>query len=99
MDKKFCRDKSGQQIAPLPFREPRHKLLDNRQQALRRAMIVDANLRKNPVKCEHAVTFMKHILDAEHAQLSPPLKEYEAFWFLPILYMYQRLTSEETYLS
>lgn len=83
----------GQRIAPLPFREPRHNLLDNRQQALRRAMIVDANLRKNPVKCEHEVTLMKHILDAEHTQLSPPLKEYEEFWLLPILNMYQHLTS------
>lgn len=94
VDKVFCRDKSEQRIAPLPFRESRHDLLDNRQQALGRAMFVDANLRKNPVKCEHEVTLMKHILDAEHAQLSPPLKEYEEFWLLPILYMYQHLTSK-----
>lgn len=81
MDKKFFRDKSGQRIAPLPFREPRHNLLDNRQQALRWAMIVHANLRKNPVKCDHAVTFMKHILDAQHAHLSPPLRNMKSSGF------------------
>lgn len=51
MDKEFCRDNSGQWVAPLPFREPRRKLPNNRQQALRRAIILDASLRKNPVKC------------------------------------------------
>ncbi|XP_065944078.1 uncharacterized protein [Magallana gigas] len=88
MDKEFCRDNSGQWVAPLPFREPRCKLPDNRQQALRRAMILDTNLRKNPVKCGHAVTFMKRILDAEHAELAPPLKKDEEFWFLPIFSVY-----------
>lgn len=47
-------------------------------------MIIDANLRKNTVKCEHAVTFLKRILDAEHAELAPPLKKDKEFCFLPI---------------
>lgn len=48
MDKEFCRDNSGQWVAPLPFREPRRKLPNNRKQALRRAIILDASLPKEP---------------------------------------------------
>lgn len=88
MDKEFCRDNNGQWVAPFSFREPRSKLSDNRQQALRRAMILDANLRKNPVKCGHAVTFMKRILDSEHTELAPTLKKEKEFWFLPIFSVY-----------
>lgn len=58
------------------------QLPDNGQQALKRAMILDANLRKNTVKYKHAVTFMKRVLDAEHGELAPPLKKDEEFCFL-----------------
>lgn len=53
-------------------------------------MILDAYLKKNPVKCEHAVTFMKRILDAENGELAPTLKKDEEFrfWFLTIFSVY-----------
>lgn len=88
MDKEFYRDESGQWVAPLPFREPRYRLPDNRQQVLKRATILDNSLRKNPIKCEHALTFMQRIFDAKHAELAPPLKEDEECWFLPIFSVY-----------
>lgn len=88
IDKDFCRDNIGQWVVPLLFGEPICKLPDNRHQALISAIILDANLRKNPVKCEHAVTFMKRILDAEHTELASPLKEDEEFWFLSIFSVY-----------
>lgn len=88
MDQEFYLDESGQWVAPLPFREPRDRLPDNRQQALKRAMILDNSLRKNPIKCEHALTFMQRIFDAKHAELAPPSKEVEECWFLPIFSLY-----------
>ena len=65
MDLEFHR---GKWIAPLPFKEPRRRLPDNRQQAVKRAHILDISLKKNPVKCQRATTFLQKILDSGHAE-------------------------------
>ena len=83
MDREFHRGDNGQWIAPLPFKEPRRRLSDNRQQAAKRARILDINLKKNPVKCQHATTFMQRILDSGHAERAPSVTEKEEFWYLP----------------
>ena len=80
MNKEFRRDDSGQWVAPLPFRLPRRRLPDNRQQALKRGLSLDSNLKRNTLQREHAVTFMQRILDAGHAELAPPLREGEELW-------------------
>lgn len=50
MDKEFVKDPQGHWIAPLPFRDPRPGLPNNRAQAVKRAYMLDASLRKNQVK-------------------------------------------------
>ena len=88
MDKEFRRDSSGSWIAPLPFKSSRQKLPNNREQALHRARSLDASLRKNPLKRDHFVTFMKEILDSGHAETAPPLKENTECWYLPLFGVY-----------
>ncbi|XP_068242409.1 uncharacterized protein [Palaemon carinicauda] len=88
MDNKFVRDASGSWVAPLPFRVPRQSLPNNRQQALQRAKLLDASLRRNPVKLEHFLTFMSKIFDNNHAEHAPPLKDHEECWYLPLFGVY-----------
>ncbi|XP_068210594.1 uncharacterized protein [Palaemon carinicauda] len=88
MDNEFVRDASGSWVAPLPFRVPRQSLPNNRRQALQQAMLLDASLRRNPVKQEHFLTFMSKIFDYNHAELAPPLKDHEECWYLPLFGVY-----------
>jgi hypothetical protein len=82
------KDSNGNWIAPLPFRQPRLKLPNNRPLALRRAKALDINLQKNPTKKEHFLKFMDGILEHGHAEIAPPLSEEEECWFLPIFGIY-----------
>ena len=88
MNKEFRRDSSGNWIAPLPFRPVRQRLPNNREQALHRARILNSSLKKNPLKKEHFVTFMKEILDNNHAERAPPLDENKDCWYLPLFGVY-----------
>ncbi|XP_060083636.1 uncharacterized protein LOC132562879 [Ylistrum balloti] len=88
MDKEFTKDSQGKWIAPLPFREPRPRLPNNRYQALKRAQILDASLQRNPVKRDHFTSFMKGIIDNGHAELAPPLSDDEECWYLPLFGIY-----------
>ncbi|XP_069103769.1 uncharacterized protein [Argopecten irradians] len=88
MDKEFVRDTCGKWTAPLPFREPRPRLPNNRHQALKRAQILDVCLQRNSVKLEHLVTFMKDILDNGYADVAPPLHDDEECWYLPLFGVY-----------
>lgn len=83
METNFCRHSSGHWIAPLPFKSPRQKLPNNRLQALHRARILENSFRKDSVKKQHFVSFMKEILDSRHAEIAPPLKEGTECWYLP----------------
>ncbi|XP_056022091.1 uncharacterized protein LOC125651089 [Ostrea edulis] len=88
MDRELYRNDSGQWVAALPFKKPRRKLPDNRQIAVKRAHILDVNLKRNPEKCLHATTFMQQIMDSGHAERAPPVNEREEFWYLPIFSVY-----------
>jgi hypothetical protein len=88
MDKEFYRDSGGNWIAPLPFREPRRRLPNNRQQAAKRAKTLDTSLKKNPTKRQHFVTFMQRIIDSGHAEVAPPLTDGEECWYLPLFGVY-----------
>ena len=68
MCKGMCKDSSGHWSAPLPFRTPRPSLPNNRSIAMKRAKVLQSSLRRNPVKCEHFVTFMQSVFDAGHAE-------------------------------
>ncbi|XP_062596368.1 uncharacterized protein LOC134257792 [Saccostrea cucullata] len=88
MDSEFIRDSSGSWVAPLPFRENRQRLPNNKEQAVQRAKLLDVSLKKNPVKKEHFLTFMAKILDNHHAEVAPELRDGEECWFLPLFGVY-----------
>ena len=74
--------------APLPFRQDRQRLPNNRPQALRRAHMLDANLRRNPEKMNHALDFMRRIIDNGHAEQAPELDSNTECWYLPLFAVY-----------
>jgi hypothetical protein len=88
MDREFCRNDRGEWVAQLPFREPRRRLPNNRQLAVKRAHILDVNLKKNPEKGMHAITCMQQIMDSGHAERTPPVTERDESWYLPIFSVY-----------
>ena len=88
MDDGFIRDSSGSWVAPLPFRDKRRVLPDNKAQAVKRAKMLDASLRKNDLKREHFLTFMGKILDNNHAEVAPAISDGEERWYLPLFGVY-----------
>jgi hypothetical protein len=88
MDAGFEKDSDGHWVAPLPFRENRPRLPDNREQAVRRATSLDRGLQRNGSKREHIKDFMTKIFDRGHAELAPPLGLNEERWYLPLFGVY-----------
>lgn len=88
MDSEFLRDHTGSWMAPLPFREKRQPLPNNREQAVQRAKLLDVCLRKNKLKKEHFLTFMGKIIDNNHAEVAPELSDGEERWYLPLFGVY-----------
>ena len=52
-------------------------------------MILHTSLQNNHVKREHLVTFMKRILDNDHAEVAPLLDIDEECWYLRLFGGYQ----------
>ncbi|XP_062610110.1 uncharacterized protein LOC134271902 [Saccostrea cucullata] len=88
MDSGFKKDTDGHWTAPLPFREDRPRLPDNRDHALRRAKTLDLGLLRNPLKREHVQEFMRKIFDRGHAELAPHLPAGNERWYLPMFGVY-----------
>ncbi|RXN22446.1 hypothetical protein ROHU_006738 [Labeo rohita] len=88
MDKEMFMDSSNSWVAPLPFRNPRQRLANNREQSMKRLLSLCQTLKRKPLMQEHFVTFMQRIFDAGHAELAPPVKENEEVWYLPIFGVY-----------
>ena len=63
MEEGFQKTPEGNWIAPLPFREGRGRLPNNKSQALRRAKTLDNSLKRDPLKKSHFVAFMKKVID------------------------------------
>lgn len=80
------KDRNGHWTAPLPFKEQRPILPNNKVLALKRAHSLDVSLRKNPTKRDHMVTFMKGIID--RAEVAPPIPEDKECWYLPLFGVY-----------
>ncbi|XP_030833438.1 uncharacterized protein LOC115918415 [Strongylocentrotus purpuratus] len=80
--------KNGKWTAPLPFKQPRDRLPNNRQQAFKRAQILKASMEKNHLKREHMTTFMAKVLSEGHAEVAPSLQENEECWYLPMFGVY-----------
>lgn len=88
MDREVFMDDSNSWVVPLPFREPRRKLPNNRVQAVKRLSTLRHTLGKKPDMKEHMVAFMQRIFEAGHAEPAPPLSEDQECWFLPIFGVY-----------
>ncbi|XP_033752106.1 uncharacterized protein LOC117335931 [Pecten maximus] len=95
MKEELVKGNDGKWIAPLPFRDPRPRLTNNRTQAVKRARTLDTSLRKNPVKRQHFVDFMEKIFSSGHAELAPALKDSEECWYLPIFGVYHPRKPEQ----
>lgn len=88
MSKEMRRDKDNNWVGPLPFKNPRTRLPNNRSQALHRAKIFDLSLQKDPIKCQHTVALMQGLLDDGHAELAPELESGTECWYLPLFGVY-----------
>ena len=88
MDRDIQRTSEGRWMAPLPFRNQRRTLPNNKQMALKRATALRYSLNKNPTKCNHFTEFMQGILDNGYAEIAPPLLPGEECWYVPIFGVY-----------
>lgn len=53
MDKEMFQNPDGNWVAPLPFRNPRRRLPNNRSQALKRAKTLDRDLQRHPASLHY----------------------------------------------
>ncbi|XP_061170566.1 uncharacterized protein LOC133179906 [Saccostrea echinata] len=88
MGKEFKKTPDGHWEAPLPFKESRSPLPNNREEALKRARILQKNLQRDPVKRDHFRTFMTKLLHNGHAEVAPPLDTEQECWYLPLFGVY-----------
>ena len=82
------KDDDGHWKAPLPFKTPRIQLPNNRVQAVRRATMLEASLKKNPTKQQHMVEFMDQIFASRAAEVAPPIASETECWYLPLFGVY-----------
>ncbi|XP_071147616.1 uncharacterized protein [Mytilus edulis] len=87
MDTDFRKDDTGHWSAPLPFKQPKPPIPNNRSQAWKRAQILDTSLRKNQTKREHFMTFMEKVLNSGAAEIAPKVISREC-WYLPLFGVY-----------
>ena len=64
MDDGLVKDEDGRWKAPLPFKPPRPRLKNNRLQALKHSQTLDSDLKRNPIKKQHMLTFMESIMES-----------------------------------
>ncbi|XP_042281759.1 uncharacterized protein LOC121906755 [Thunnus maccoyii] len=83
MGKEVYRDESNSWVAPLPFRQPRQRLPNNREQAAKRFASLQCSLNKRPEMQQQYMAFMGKILENGHAEVAPSLGESEECWYLP----------------
>ena len=78
----------GKWTAPLPFRNFRPILHNNREGALKRVISFDTSLKHNAIKAAHGCEFMQKILDRQHAEPGPATTDDSEKWYLPLLIVY-----------
>ncbi|XP_041424892.1 uncharacterized protein LOC121395423 [Xenopus laevis] len=88
VEKEMFIDETNHWVAPLPFRSPRLRLPNNREQAQKRLLALQHSFRKKPEMKEHFVTFMRKIFSQDQAEPAPPLQPDEESWYLPIFGVY-----------
>lgn len=88
MDQNVYRDTSSNWVAPLPFRVPRPRLSNNREQVFTRFRSLEKSLRRRPKMKDQFLEFMGKIFDNKHAEVAPPLECNEECWYLPTFGVY-----------
>ncbi|XP_055367455.1 uncharacterized protein LOC114862962 [Betta splendens] len=88
MDAKVYRDEDNSWVAPLPFREPRQRLPNNKEQAISRFTSLKRTMKRKPEMQQQYVEFMGRIFANGHAEVAPQLKENEECWYLPTFGVY-----------
>ncbi|XP_059828204.1 uncharacterized protein LOC132395502 [Hypanus sabinus] len=88
MDTKVFRDEANNWVTPLPFREPRQRLPNNKEQAVKQFMSLQKTLKRKPEMQQQYVAFMEKIFANGHAEVAPPLREGEECWYLPTFGVY-----------
>nr|XP_055034971.1 uncharacterized protein LOC129422846 [Misgurnus anguillicaudatus] len=84
MDQEMYRDTSNNWVAPLPFRDPRQRLSNNREQVFTRFSSLEKTLLRKTEMRDQFLEFMKKIFNNRQAEVAPTLEENEECWYLPI---------------
>ncbi|XP_025754388.1 uncharacterized protein LOC106097728 isoform X2 [Oreochromis niloticus] len=88
MHRDFTKDEANNWVAPLPFRSPRQRLPNNRDQALSRLMSLRKTLKKKPEMTEHYIEFLDKTFSKGHAEPAPALAPEQECWYLPSFGIY-----------
>lgn len=88
IDSGFQMSESGKWTAPLPFRNCRPILHNNREAAWKRANSYDNSLKHNPTKAAHVCEFMQKIFDRQHAEPVSATTDDSEKWYLPLFSVY-----------
>ncbi|XP_069110180.1 uncharacterized protein [Argopecten irradians] len=86
MESDLTKDSSGKWMAPLPFREPKSTLPNNRNQVLHRAKLFDKSLQQNVLKRQHMVEFMDKVFKSGAAEVAVETDKEK--WYLPLFGVY-----------
>lgn len=88
MDREVCKDEENSWVAPLPFKQPRQYLPNNRSQAVERFNSLRRSFRKKPEMEKDFIAFMERLFQNDHAEIAPPLDSKEQCWYLPSFGVY-----------
>jgi len=95
MDNEISQNQENSWVTPLPFRSPRRRLPNNREQALKRLGSLRKTLEKKPEMKAHYIQFMQKMLDNDQAEPAPPLPENKEHWYLPKFGVYHPQKPEQ----
>lgn len=88
MDKNVHMNDANSWVAPLPFHFSRHRLPNNREQAVKCLSSLCHTLERKPDMKKQYMDFMQKIFKSNQAELAPPLKENQECWYLPTFGVY-----------
>ncbi|XP_052084099.1 uncharacterized protein LOC127721417 [Mytilus californianus] len=88
MDSKVKQGSDNRWTAPLPFRQDRPVLPNNRVQAVQRVNSLERSLRMNPNKKEHIPELMNKMFVNKHDEKAPNLPIGNECWYLPFFGVY-----------
>ncbi|XP_055997868.1 uncharacterized protein LOC125646037 [Ostrea edulis] len=84
MDQTFQKNFNGNWTSPLPFKNVRPHLVNNKTQVFKRAINLDHSLRKNPEKLKQMCEFMENIFQTGAAERAPEIPKGQECWYIPI---------------